>query len=284
MLGKILGTALGYWFFGIPGAIIGFGVAYLHDRLVTQQTRLGRRTAAISEQEAEAIRQSFFATTFSVMGHVSKSDGQVRKSEIALAESIMQQMSLSADMRASAINLFNEGKHAEFDLDTKVLGFRTDCQQSSDLYRIFLQIQIQAALADGKMAAEEEAILLRVADLLGFPEFVFRQVEMLVRVSMGIGDDHARRYGGRAGAGGGQRHSTKANARATLQDAYTLLGVKPDDGKAVVKRAYRKMISEHHPDKLIAKGLPAEMIKLATDKSQQIQGAYESIKEAKGWN
>lgn len=292
-VGKLLGTVFGYWIFGsIYGAVAGFIFGFMHDRSRAQRQlgQRGRRTesragdATLSTQDTEHIRQSFFSTTFSVLGHIAKADGQVNKSEIAQAENIMQQMGLTAELRASAIKLFNMGKHPGFDLDMHMVRFRNDCAQSTSLYRVFLEIQIQSALADGKMVREEEDILLRVADVLGFSERVYRQIELLVRVSMGIGDDHARRHGqGRAQGrqqSGAQPRSTAGNA---LRDAYALLGVAPDADKALVKVAYRKLMSQHHPDKLISKGLPEEMLKVATDKTQQIQKAYEEINKAKGW-
>ncbi|NND89576.1 MAG: DnaJ domain-containing protein, partial [Granulosicoccus sp.] len=77
-------------------------------------------------------------------------------------------------------------------------------------------------------------------------------------------------------AGGG-------SGRLSVRDAYKALGVEPGDDKATIKRAYRRLMSQHHPDKLVSQGLPEEMIKLATDKTQNIQKAYERIKESKGW-
>jgi DnaJ like chaperone protein len=49
-----------------------------------------------------------------------------------------------------------------------------------------------------------------------------------------------------------------------------------------LKRAYRRLLAQHHPDKLVAKGLPDEMIKLANDKTQEIISAYELIKKHRG--
>ena len=46
-----------------------------------------------------------------------------------------------------------------------------------------------------------------------------------------------------------------------------------------LKKAYRKLISQHHPDKLVSKGLPEEMMKIATEKTREIKEAYEFIKE-----
>ncbi len=282
VIGKLAGGLVGYWAFGIFGAFAGLLFGHIFDR--THSPRLARRRhneEPLTAEETEKVRQSFFSTTFAVMGHVAKADGRVQKSQIEHAENIMQQMGLTTELRSSAIALFNKGKQANFDLDLHLVRFRNDCALSSSLYRVFLEIQIQAALVDGKMAREEEVILLRVADVLGFPELIYRQIELLVRVSLGIGDNHSGRF--RSGAGRSRSGSAPAANNTALTDAYAVLGVPSDANKATVKRSYRKLMNQHHPDKLVSKGLPEEMLKIATDKTQQIQKAYELIVSTKGW-
>ncbi|WP_000441680.1 DnaJ domain-containing protein, partial [Salmonella enterica] len=80
--------------------------------------------------------------------------------------------------------------------------------------------------------------------------------------------------------GGGWQQAQRG---PTLEDACNVLGVKTTDDATTIKRAYRKLMSEHHPDKLVAKGLPPEMMEMAKQKAQEIQKAYELIKEQKGF-
>jgi DnaJ like chaperone protein len=86
--------------------------------------------------------------------------------------------------------------------------------------------------------------------------------------------------------GGGQRSSggfQQAQRGPTLEDACSVLGVKSSDDATTIKRAYRKLMSEHHPDKLVAKGLPPEMMEMAKQKAQEIQAAYDLIRKEKGF-
>lgn len=80
-------------------------------------------------------------------------------------------------------------------------------------------------------------------------------------------------------AGGFQQAPT----RDQLADAYNVLGVDESASAQEVKRAYRKLMSEHHPDKLAAKGLPPEMMELAKQKAQELQAAYDLIRKEKGF-
>ena len=68
----------------------------------------------------------------------------------------------------------------------------------------------------------------------------------------------------------------------SLQDAYSILGVSESDDDKAIKKAWRKLMSQHHPDKLAAKGLPKEMLDIANQKAQDIQVAYEKIKKQRG--
>lgn len=282
MWGKLLGGAFGFMIGGPIGAVLGAALGHSFDRGMQAQLTHDGAEEDLPPGDAERIKMAFFTATFSVMGYIAKADGHVHPSEIALAEAIMKQMKLDSDLRAAAIKLFNQGKQADFDAEALVLQFRQECQRRTNLYRMFVEIQIQAALADGKMAVDEEQALLKVAAVLGFTEYSFRQIEMLVRFSMGVDSD-------REGASNRRTHSSyqqsppRDEGRLSVRDAYKVLGVNSGDDKDVVKRAYRRLMSQHHPDKLVSKGLPDEMIALATDKTQMIQKAYERIKEAKGW-
>ena len=80
----------------------------------------------------------------------------------------------------------------------------------------------------------------------------------------------------------GSWHPGQDPERLSAEQAYAVLGVSPHEADADVKRAYRRLMNQHHPDKLVAKGLPEEMMRAATEKTQEIKAAYERVKEARG--
>jgi DnaJ like chaperone protein len=108
---------------------------------------------------------------------------------------------------------------------------------------------------------------------MGIPELLFRQLEQLVRLQQGFA----------AGAGRRGRHAPQQPVaqEPTLDQAYAVLGIERTSTDAEVKRAYRRLLSQHHPDKLVSKGLPEEMMKLAAEKTHEIRQAYETITRAR---
>ena len=252
--GKVLGGTVGFWLGGPIGAIIGAALGHgMVDRSDTQTLRL---------DNTERRQTAFFSATFAVMGHMAKSDGRVSPDEIALANRVMERLDLVPHMREFARHLFSQGKRPDFPLE-EVLAQLSREARSRDLMRMFLEIQVFAAYADGRMHPAERRILERICAHLGFDAATLARVEVLVQAELGHTFSQDSHHG-------------------SLEKAYALLGVSPEDDDAQVKRAYRRLMSQHHPDKLVAKGLPEEMMKLATAKAQEIKGAYESIKEARG--
>lgn len=260
--GKVLGGAFGFVLGGPLGALLGAALGHTLDQGVARLALEG----GIGPADRERIQTAFFTATFSVMGHVAKADGRVSEDEIAAARAIMDHMDLAAELRRTAINLFNQGKRADFPLDEVLDQFIKECQGRRSLLRMFIEIQLSAAYADGLMHEQERALLLHICERLGLSRFEFAQLEALIKAQ-------AR------GAGAGPRAPRGAD---TLRGAYTLLGVSPQSSDDEIKGAYRRLMSRHHPDKLVAKGLPEEMMKLATEKTAQISAAYEQIRAARG--
>ena len=267
--GKLLGGTFGFMMGGPLGAVLGTVLGHQFDK--------GMRISADAEElepgERERIQTAFFTATFSVLGHVAKADGRVSEQEIGLAQALMEEMDLTPEMRRTAIGLFSEGKNPDFPLDEVLEQFRRECHRRQTLLRMFLEIQLQGAYADGTMAPAEEQLLRHIAERLGFSELVYRQLERMVRAE--------RRFAG-AGAGAERERPAPGPAVPSLDDAYAVLNVSSKTSDAEVKKAYRRLLSQHHPDKLVSKGLPEEMMRLATRKTHEIKQAYEAVKKARG--
>ena len=262
--GKFLGGTFGYLLAGPLGALIGAVLGHKFDK------GLGRTLGNQFKPGAqERVQTAFFTTLFSVMGHLAKADGRVSKDEIELARDVMRRMNLNQQMSETAIGLFNQGKQPDFPLVDVLRQFRQECHRRRNLMRMFVEILMHAAHADGTLDSAERGVLEQVRRELGFSTSEFQHIEALVR--------NARHFGG-----GGFGGESAASQQVSLREAYEILGVGESASDAEVKKAYRRLMNQHHPDKLVAKGLPEEMMKLATEKTQEIKKAYDLVKEARG--
>jgi len=268
--GKLIVGLLGMLIGGPIGLAIGVLIGHFLDRGV-ERVQSFNPFRPYRPGEREEVQEALFSAVFSIMGHLAKADGRVSEQEIGQAEAIMTRMQLNDEQRRRAQEAFRQGKDDDFPLDRTVAEFRQRIRRRRHLVVVFLELLLQTALADGELHAEEERILFRVAAGLGVPESQFRQILNMVLAQA--------RFGGAGAAGAG---GAAGPSRPSLGEAYQVLGVKEDASDQEVKKAYRRLMSEHHPDKLAARGVPDEMIRVSTEKTAEISKAYDMIKEARG--
>lgn len=261
--GKLVGGALGFALVGPIGGLLGAALGHSLDKGIKDLESIPLDSKFDKQEDIQA---AFFTATFSIMGHVAKADGKVTESEIKVAQDIMQKMQLNDDQRKLAINLFTQGKQSDFDPISVLKQFKKVSSRRSNLLTMFMEIQLSTALADSELHKNEQKVLLNIAEELGFKRSQFEQ--LLARSSA------QRSYSSY------QRHAPeKKNSNQVISAAYRVLGVTESCSDTELKKAYRRLMSQHHPDKLVSKGLPEEMMKLATEKTQEIKDAYERIKQ-----
>lgn len=274
--GRLLGFIFGLMFLKIPGAILGLIVGYMFDKGYSQDfNRMGGFGRFFSSQDALAQQAIFFHSLFASLGHLAKADGKVTEHEIQIASRLMDDMQLAGEARQEAQQAFREGKARDFPINDLLKQFYDSCHGRRDILQVFLEILIQAAFADGKLSKEEYTVLEKVARALGF---VRRDLDYLIALF-----EAEVRFRSQGRRGSHQRRSAQSSSGPSLDDVYTILGVAASDDEKTIKRAYRKRMSEHHPDKLASKGLPEQAMEIAKNKAQDIQAAYELIKSQRGF-
>jgi DnaJ like chaperone protein len=269
MTGKLVGAILGLMLLRSPwGLLLGLFLGHLFDQAASARPR-GTTTA-----EALEIGVRFFRSTFEVMGHVAKSDGRVSEAEIAAARQVMAELRLNGAQIHAAIGHFTRGKNPDFDLEGTVRDLADTCAHRPDLLRVFLEIQVRAALEGVDMQGPARNAIQRVAELLDFSRLDLAHIEAVMRI---------RREQMRAGArgGGSTGDAPQAPKGMQLAAAYEILEVDAKASDEEVQKAYRRQLSKHHPDKLKANGLPESMLEHAKQRTQQIIEAYELIKSAR---
>ena len=253
---KFIITIAGYYLFGFTGAVLGLVVGVVIDRIRAYGS------GGVNPL-SNALRQTvFLETMFVSLGKLAKADGRVSTEEIAHTEALMKQLGMTAEHRAQAIELFKRGTVPDFDIKPTYVRFMSVCGHTRQLRQVLLVYMITMAQADDHMHAAEEALLADLAVQLGFTPAGFRQVlDMVLNQSHFMGD--------------------QPDPATALDDAYKALGVAKEHSDQDIKRAYRKLMSQYHPDKLIGQGLPADMVAIATEKAKEIQNAHDVIKRTR---
>jgi DnaJ like chaperone protein len=262
----------GAFFGGLIGLLAtrsmwGALVCALIGHLIEESGVFGTAANAARATHTLSIPDEFFRTTFELMGHVAKSDGRVSEAEIDAARRLMHELNLGAREISIAIACFRAGKSAAYDAELGVERLREACGQRYDLLRAFMELQMRAALAGNGLSPPARAVLTRVAERLGMSGLEFAYMEAALRARHRTQGASA----GRPAAGAG-----------SLAQCYAELEVDADITDQEVTKAYRRQMSRHHPDKLVANGLPESMAQMAKEKTQRIQEAYEGIRAARG--
>ncbi len=263
---------LWFAFFGLiighlPGAITGAVIGFIFDNM-----RYSQRKNATPEAGG------FVGPLFTLLGAVAKSDGRVSEQEIAVAERLMTRMNLDAELRKQAVVSFNAGKQPEFDVTQTINALRNWVGLRRDHAFPVLDVVIETVLAEGNPPPEKMAILRQLAFALRISDMELMALMAMKGYAWNAGTGGQRGYGRGGPTGGGY-----VPPQRTPQgpDPYAVLGIDRNADDRAIKRAYRKLISEHHPDRL--GDLPEDMRKRAEARASEINAAYDRIKEMRGF-
>jgi DnaJ like chaperone protein len=250
--GKAIGAALGMALGSYPGAVLGALLGHQFDQ------GLGDTLPGATPR----AQQIFFAVTFEVMGRVAKVDGRVTEEEVQIARRIMHRMQLKPDQVRQAIGYFTAGKRPDYPMQQRLNDLAASIGHRPEVARAFVEIQVQAAVGAGDMAQSKREMLWQIARTLGLNRVELAQIESMLR---------------------GGRQVSRAEQRLDLGSAYRTLGVEPNADDKDIKIAYRRLMNQHHPDKLVAKGLPESMTAVAEARTLKIRAAYDRIREDRGF-
>lgn len=257
--GKVVGAILGLILFrNAFGLLIGAVAGHMFD-------------VGLMRVRTPPKPSSFIAPLFSFAGALSKSDGRVSEQEIRAAEALMGRLQLDSDLRRVAIERFNIGKQPEFEVHLAVADLKSWASGRRDLAFLLLDMLLDLVYAEGTLAVAKLAMVRKLCWSLGVSDAELNAIAAM----KGYGPRYESPRGPRSGP---QRPAS--NSTLTT-DPYTVLGIGHDAKAPDIKRAYRKLMSQHHPDKL--GNVPDELKHRAESRAREINAAYERIKSERGF-
>lgn len=244
--GKIMGGSVGFMLGGPIGALVGvsLGHALIDDKVRANYAETGRLT---SQEQRQAV---FFTAVFAMLGKMAKADGRVCENEIkSVRRFMLDKLRLDAATQQFAMGVFNEAKNNNTPFEDYARQFGQVFHHEQQLRMMFYEMLFTVALADGVLHPAEESMLRAAPAMLGLHGDIYNTV--------------------------------KRQFVSDLSHHYAILGLENGADMSMVKKAYRKQVSEYHPDKIVSKGLPEDFLKFAEAKFREINEAYEAITKSK---
>lgn len=264
--GKIIGASCGFFFGDAVGALLGLAIGHIIDKSFRGKQPL--KFVRLPHTDLSQIQPEFFTSLFSIMGYIARAMGRDEDEEVQMVKHLMDRMGISSERRGDTLRLFKQGKSDAFPLQNMVGQFYISCRNEPNLLEMFIEIQLYAAYCHGRMNAVAKQIILNICYQLDLTHSEYDRIEILVRKE----HEAARRH---------KAEKIASDGGIGLENAYAVLNTPPTASNDEVKAAYRRMTSKHHPDKLVARGLPEEMLKMSEAKTREIRAAYERIREVR---
>ncbi|NCT67674.1 MAG: co-chaperone DjlA [Rhodanobacteraceae bacterium] len=262
IIGKVVGAILGLILFHNPvGLLIGALLGHFYDNAVTRL-------------RPPSMGQGFIEPLFAFAGALSKADGRVSETEIAATEALMARLRLDAVQRRTAIERFTRGKQPGFDAGLAIADLKAWCHGRRDLAFIVLDLLLDLVHADGALAQAKLGLVRKLCWALGVSDHELAALSAMKGYAAGPG----ARPGPGWGAGAGPRPPPP---RPSEVDPYAVLGIERGAADRDIKNAYRRLMSQHHPDKL--GDVPDELKQRAEERAREINAAYERIKAERGF-
>lgn len=274
--GKAIGIGFGFMVGGPIGAIIGGVLGHSFDTGAKKLSQ-GRLTGvcphcgsqelptsggvcrncgydygSFRPQQAYDRQFLFYVSLASLAAKMAKADGVVTEDEIrAFDNFVIQELRVPAQERKMIANIFNEAKNSPDSGIDIARQFRQLIGYQPEVLQTMIHLLFRISMADGHFHPAEDYFIHQVANILGLSQIEYEQIKVLF---------------------------VKTNHKS-----FQILGVSPQASDSDIKDAYKKLVREYHPDRLMAKGVPEDFIKIANEKMANINNAYDQVRKERGF-
>lgn len=247
-IGKVVGGTIGLFLGGPLGAIAG--VALGHGLDVVRDTAIGPELGYTSPHHRAQL--TFFVATFSMLAKVVKADGTISKQELDTIEAFMvRDLHLDPNSRHIAGKIFNAALESDESFDQFAMQFHQQFSSNPQFLELLIDILVRVAAADGEYNTREEALIMKAVRIFGFRIEYYEIIK--------------------------QRYVKQTDR------VYAVLGCTKQDSNETIRKQYKKLVFEYHPDTIASKGLPEEFTQYANKKFGEIKDAYEAIRRERGF-
>lgn len=250
--GKVTLGSLGMLLGGPLGAIAGAALGHvLIDKPAVSVQQDHRQIPPPEFGQVDRVQAAFFVSLFSVLGKISKADGVVSRDEIKVVQAFIDGLPIDETERQFARRVFNAAKNSGYRIEDFASQLYHAVNGQPELIHSYFDLLWRIVAADRTLHAAEEEALKKVKD------------------SFRIND---QRY-----------EEMKAVYFDGLDKHYKVLNCTPDSSIDDIKRNYKKLVKEFHPDVIISKGLPEEFVEFASNRFREIQESYEKIQKERNF-
>ncbi len=244
-LGKVIGGTIGFTLAGPLGAIAGAALGHGFDASDENLISDNKRALLSKDENSQLI---FFTAAFSMLAKLVKIDGRISEEEISSIEQFMtHDLRLDSKSRKIAVDIFQAAKNSNESFQNFALQFYKEFQYNPEILELMIDVLLRVSYSDGTLSDSEEQLVFSAVKIFKFNPDSYQKL--------------------------------KSKYVKDVEKFHAILGCDPNDSDEFVKKQYRKLVNEYHPDKIAAKGLPEEFIKFASDKFMEIQNAYENVKK-----
>ena len=241
---------MSFWKAGIGGMIgftIGGPIGGILGALIGSKLSDKNQRQPSSNQKNQA---AFFTALFACFAKIAKADGRVSREEVDKVDYfIKSKFKFPPEQRGFAIEIFNHAKDDQNSFEDYALQLSSLLASDPSSLMMFYELLFELSMADGYLDPSEEKLLLKAIE-------IFNLDPDLMSINK-------KKFG------------------SDVADAYAILGVDQSMSFEDIKTAYKRKRKEYHPDTLISKGLPEELLEKAKEKFIEIQSAFEEIEKQK---